>query len=231
MPKVTFKKSSQAGIAAILLILTLVVVSTAVILWFQRVNKGSEEFTNKKYGYNSLPTPPEVDTWRESSLGENEVWSFKYPTDWEEVVTPGTYIYHPRELQTSQFSLSFVKNFSPDKPLDELAQQVIGNDTIIDRQELTVDGKKTVLLLHKNENAGTDHNDQPYAQSTVDILIDGVSFSKGNQSTEADKCWENGILSVHAFYRNPPSIETMPYEPDIKGILSTLSFTDCKETI
>lgn len=183
-----------------------------------------------------IPTPTNLREWNSSTPNVNYEWTFKYPPSWIESPILKGYSYQPMGIPDEDYSLNFFHLYEANKNVAEvLSGTGIGEKypQFIKRETFEVNGREIEMLVNKEIIDGQTVSLRIYA------FIKGVNFndfvsqsyhSNGeNFESNPDGCYENGMLLIDAIYDNPPTftVENIPYENDIKQMLTTFEFDEC----
>lgn len=182
----------------------------------------------------SVPTPSNPRDWQISKRPHDKYeFTFKYPPNWSEHANLKSFAYYPSALTIEDYSMNFFYVFEADRSVEEvLGGGSVGqaNYPVIKREKFEVNGREFEMVV------SNELKDGKVSMVRITTFIKGIDFNDYiHQSTDTNKfenpdgCYENGMLQIDAIYNNPPAftLDNIPYENDIKQMLTTFEFSEC----
>ena len=172
----------------------------------------------------NIESPSGLSQWQNPSQHKNYNWSFKYPPTWTEEVLPldasADNDYYPTVLADGQFTTVFTR-IVPNAA--SVTKRIVDKGlllSVIKRESFTIDGKSAELVVNERQTEKGKLLEFSTTIRNVDLLgIDGSGVCIGTGE----------LIMENFFYLSTPDFtqNDIPYERDIKDMLSTFSFNTC----
>lgn len=182
----------------------------------------------------AIPTPADLREWKTSKRPHDRYeFTFKYPPHWSEHANLKSFAYYPSNLSIEDFSLNFFEITQEERSVEDVIGLVgVGQayNPVIKREKFEVNGREVEMVTSTLLNNGS------ITTLRIHSFIKGIDFNDYiHQDTDTNKfenpdgCYENGMLEISAIYNNPPAftLDKIPYENDIKQMLTTFEFNEC----
>lgn len=180
-----------------------------------------------------IPTPANLAEWKDSTPHPDYQWSFKYPPNWEEIEGLMGYYYAPKDaIRDNGDTPALLSFYWEEYSVDDALRGINigkGNTPIIKRERFNI-GKYEVEMIvtksiYKDTVTGLD----------IFTYIKGIQFKNFKQGVDYREVIDDGICVSGAMldfgfsYNGPPAFtdDNIPYENDIKQMLTTFNITDC----